>query len=74
MQPPSGFEHGPLDWESSALTTRPLLHNRDIPHGRAVRIKRVCSDEEDQQQKLNDLESWLIDRSYRAEIFRPEID
>ena len=25
LEPPSGFEHGPLDWESSTLTTRPLL-------------------------------------------------
>ena len=23
--PPSGFEHRTLDWESSALTTRPML-------------------------------------------------
>ena len=27
LEPPSGFEHGTLDWESSALTTRPLLHS-----------------------------------------------
>ena len=27
LEPPSGFWNtGPLDWESSALTTRPLLH------------------------------------------------
>ena len=27
LEPPTGFEHGgSLDWESSALTTRPLLH------------------------------------------------
>ena len=26
LEPPSGFEHGTLDLESSALTTRPLLH------------------------------------------------
>ena len=24
------FEHGLLDWESSALTTRPLLHKKYI--------------------------------------------
>ena len=32
-----------------------------------------CSDEEDLQQKLNDLESWLIDRGYRTEVVRLEI-
>ena len=25
LEPPSGLITGPLDWESSALTTRPLL-------------------------------------------------
>ena len=39
-----------------------LIYKRSIPYGQAVRIKRICSDEEDLQQKLNDLESWLIDR------------
>ena len=26
LKPPSGLNVGPLDWESSALTTRPLIH------------------------------------------------
>ena len=26
LEPPNGFEHGPLDWEPSALNTTPLLH------------------------------------------------
>ena len=26
LEPPSGFEHRTLDWESSTVTTRPLLH------------------------------------------------
>ena len=46
---------------------------RAIPFGEAVKIKRISSDEEDPQQKLNDLESWLIDRGYTAEVARPEI-
>ena len=28
LEPPSGFEHGTPDWKSSALTTRPLLHEQ----------------------------------------------
>ena len=51
---------------------RPIL-KRSIAYGQAVRVKRICSDEEDLQQKLNDLESWLIDRGYRAEFVIPEI-
>ena len=27
LEPPSGFDHGPLDWEFSNLTNRPLLHS-----------------------------------------------
>ena len=32
LEPPSGFEHGTLDWESSALTTSTLLHNPRTSH------------------------------------------
>ena len=46
-------------------------YKRSISYG--DRIKLVCPDEEDLQRKLNDLESWLIDRGYRAEVVRPEI-
>ena len=49
------------------------IYKRAIPFGEAVKIKRISSDEEDTQQKLNDLESWLIDRGYTAEVARPEI-
>ena len=49
------------------------IYKRAIPFGEAVKIKRISSDEEDPQQKLNDLESWLIDRGYTAEVARPEI-
>ena len=56
-----------------ATSCHRLVYKRSIPFGQAVRIKRICSDEEDLQQKLNDLESWLTDRGYRAEVVRPEI-
>ena len=49
------------------------IYKRSIPYGQAVRLKSICFDEEDLQQKLNDLESWLIDSAYRAEAVRPEI-
>ena len=49
------------------------IYKRSIPYGQAVRIKRIRSDEEDLQQKLNNSESWLIDRGYRTKVVRPEI-
>ena len=37
------------------------------------RMKWICSEEEDLQHKLADLESWLVNRGYRAESVRREI-
>ena len=39
----------------------------------AVRIKAICSEEEDLHHKLGDLESWLVNRGYRAKIVRRKI-
>ena len=51
-----------------AISCHRSIYKRSIPYGQAVRIKRICSDEEDLQQKSYDLESWLINRGYRAEF------
>ena len=36
-------------------------------------MKRICSEEEDLQNKLGNLESWLVSKGYRAESVRREI-
>ena len=36
-------------------------------------MKQVCSEEDDLQHKLVDLEFWLVNRGYRAESVRREI-
>ena len=41
--------------------------------GKQLDLKRICSDENDLQRKLVSLESWLVNRGYRAEKVRPEI-
>ena len=51
----------------------PKLYKRPTISGQAVRIKHICSCEENLQQKLNDLESWLVDMGYRAEVVELEI-
>ena len=38
-----------------------------------VGMKPMCSEEEDLRHKLRDLESWLVNRGYRAESVRKEI-
>ena len=49
------------------------VYKNSIAYGLAIRLKRICSDENDLQQKLISLESWLVNRGYRAEKVRPEI-
>ena len=44
-----------------------------IAYGQAIRLKRICSDENNLQQKLVSIECWLVNRGYRAEKLRPEI-
>ena len=36
-------------------------------------MKRICSEEEDLKHKLADLESWLVNRGFRAESVRREM-
>ena len=38
-----------------------------------VGMKPMCSEEEDLRHKLRDLESWLVNRGYRAESARKEM-
>ena len=49
------------------------VHKNSIAYGQAIRLKRICSDENDLQRNLVSLESWLVNRDYRAEKVRPEI-
>ena len=49
------------------------VYKNSIAYGQAIRLKRICSDENDLQQKLVSLESWLVNRGYRAEKVKPEI-
>ena len=78
MNQESLYTPGYLQNQLTPTSTYMLHHatgqfKRAILYGQPVKIKRICSDEEDLQQKLNNLESWLTDRGYRAEVARPEI-
>ena len=44
-----------------------------IAYGQAIRLKKICSDENDLQRNLVSLKYWLVSRGYRAEKVRPEI-
>ena len=49
------------------------VYKNSIAYGEAIRLKRICSDENDLQRNLVSLESWLVNKSYRAEKVRPAI-
>ena len=50
------------------------VYKNSIASGQAITLKRICSDKNDLQRNLVSVESWLINRGYRAEKVRPEID
>ena len=47
---------------------------RAIPYGQAVRIKLICSDENVLNERLTQLETWLLKRGYLQENVRSEIE
>ena len=47
---------------------------RAIPYGQAIRIKRICSDENNLNRRLLELESWLSKRGYSSKNVRTEIE
>ena len=47
---------------------------RAIPYGQAIRIKRICSDENNLNRRLLKLESWLGKRGYSSKNVRPGIE
>ena len=49
------------------------LYKNSIAYGQAIKLKRICSKENNLQRNLVSLESWLVNRGYRVEIVRPEI-
>ena len=49
------------------------VYEDSIAYGQAIRLTRICSDENDLQRNLVSLESWSISRDYGAEKVRPEI-
>ena len=49
------------------------VYKKSIPYGQAIRMKRICSNEEKLSSRLEDLEHWFCSRGYRKEIVHSEI-
>ena len=51
----------------------PYVYKTSMPYGQAIRMKRICSNEEKLSSQLEDLEHWLCSRSYKKEMVHSEI-
>ena len=63
--------------------THQLLHRaschpnhtkKGIPYSQALRIRRICSEEQFFQNKVGDLKSWLLERGYSENEVDSQID
>ena len=48
--------------------SHPYHCKRDIPYSQALRLNWICSDNVNFDKRCNDLEKWLIGRSYNKKI------
>ena len=46
---------------------------KSIPYGQEIRMKRICSDPEQQKLRLEDLRNWLVNRGYKQKIVSQQI-
>ena len=49
------------------------MYKNSIAFWQAIRLERICSDENDLQRNLVSSESWLVNRGYRAKKVITEI-
>ena len=51
----------------------PYHCKKGIPYSQALRLNRICSDNGTFHRRYNDLEKWLMERSYNEKIIRKQI-
>ena len=47
--------------------------NKGIPYCQALRLNRICSDNDSFDKRFNDLEGWLMERGYNEKMIRKQI-
>ena len=63
----------PTDTNRYLHSSHLAVNKKSMLYSQAVRMKQTCSEEEHLQHILGDLKSLLVNRGYRAESFRREI-
>ena len=51
----------------------PYHCKKGIPYSQALRLKRICSDNESFGKRCNNLEGWLIERGYNGKMIRKKM-
>ena len=54
-------------------SSHPYHCNKGIPYSQALRLNRICSDNESFDKRCNDLEGWLMERGYNGKMIRKQI-
>ena len=61
--------HQFLDHSSS----HPYHCKKGIPYSQALRLNRICSDNESFDKRCNDLEGCLMERGYKGKMLRKQV-
>ena len=61
--------HQCLDPNSS----HPYHCKKGITYSQALRLNRICCDNESFDERSNDLEGWLMERGYNGKMIRKQI-
>ena len=48
------------------------IYKKSIPYGQAIRMKRICSNEEKLSSRFEDLQHWFCSRGYKKEMVYSE--
>ena len=51
----------------------PYHCKKGIPYSQALRLNRICSDNESFDKRCNDLEEWLMERGYNGQMIRKQM-
>ena len=50
-----------------------FIQKKAIPYSQALRLNRICSDNETFDKRCNQLEEWLLDRGYSSKLVRNQV-
>ena len=54
-------------------SSHPYHCKKGIPYSQALRLYRICSDNESFDKRCNDWEGWLMERGYKGKMIRKQI-